>query len=88
MGLLYLVTELLSLFNLTNRTSLLVFWLILDLILYLVSRKRKCKLNLSFSLDKYKIAALIIFCLVLIGDFIVVPYNWDSMTYHLPRIMF
>ena len=85
---LYLVTELLSFFNLINRTSLLVFWLVFDLILYLVGRKRKCKLNLSFLLDKYKIAILIVFGILLVGDYIVVPYNWDSMTYHLPRIMF
>ena len=85
---LYLVTEFLSFFNSINRSSLFVFWLILDLILYLVGRKRKCKLNISLKLDKHKIAVLIIFCLVLVGDFIVVPYNWDSMTYHLPRIMF
>ena len=85
---LYLVTELLSFFNLINRTSLLVFWLVFNLILYLVGRKRKCKLNLSFLLDKYKIAILIVFGILLVGDYIVVPYNWDSMTYHLPRIMF
>ncbi len=85
---LYLVTELLSFFNLLNRTSLLVFWLIFDLILFIIGRKRKCRLNLSFTLDKHKIGILIVFVLLLIGDYIVVPFNWDSMTYHLPRIMF
>ena len=84
---LYLFTELLSFFNLLNKKSLLIFWLILDLILFIICRKRKCKLNLSFTLDKYKIGILIIFALLLIGDYIVVPFNWDSLTYHLSRIM-
>ena len=85
---LYLVTEFLSFFNSINRTSLLIFWIIFDLSLFIVCRKKKCKLNISLSFDKHTIFILIVFVLLLIGDFVVVPYNWDSMTYHLPRIMF
>ena len=45
---LYLVTELLSFFNLINRTSLLVFWLVFDLVLYLAGRKRNASLIYPF----------------------------------------
>lgn len=47
--------------------------------------------NVSNNATIYKAAnALIIVTLlfVLIFDALTVPYNWDSMTYHLPRIMF
>ncbi len=85
---LYLITEILSFFNSINRISLLAFWIIFDLILFIIGRKRKCRLDISFEFDKHKVGILIIFVLLLVGDFIVVPFNWDSMTYHLARIMF
>lgn len=81
------ITEVFSLFTLLNGTAVRVMWLTLAigsaLFLYL-RRGRKRKYDIPGP-------EILILCLLGLGVLLLalwtVPYNWDSMTYHLPRIM-
>ncbi|MCR4657333.1 MAG: hypothetical protein K5770_14085 [Lachnospiraceae bacterium] len=105
--LLFIYTEVLSLFKGITESGLFKVWILTDCILilgvYYAINKRKLKLNEISNLWRrsvseykdlptgYKVAYLLIslsFLAVIILNRITVPYNWDSMSYHLPRIMF
>ena len=98
----YLITELLSLFNMVNRLSLTLFWCLVLFIIY-IQMSRKYGSIASFCgmirgkaeavIDSIRTnplfasAVAIGFASVLIAVF-TVPYNHDSMTYHLARVAF
>lgn len=89
---LFFMTEFLSILSLIKPIPLLCAWLGFAVILLalLIYRKRYRELfRFSF---KFTPAALGIGLLMLLGLIVLrfslatTPYNWDSMTYHLPRI--
>ncbi len=86
-GILFGITEILSLFKGITKTNLLIFWIILDLLLFILAIKNKHKLAINIKFNKKTIFIFFVCLIIIIADVIIVPYNWDSMTYHLPRIM-
>lgn len=92
----YIITESLSFGNLLTRTGLLVAWGIYDicLLIVLVYRIRREKLSVQqirsdfwrVSHSKGVVCLLIYAAVMVICALIIVPYNWDSMTYHCARL--
>ncbi len=90
--------EVLSLFCKINFKSVALLWLIVDLGAFLVFtiiiRKRKImlsELKHLFLFSKSCFSSVTIILIVICGTVVymalmTVPYNWDSMTYHLTRI--
>lgn len=99
-GYLYFLTEVLSVFKVLNRSSLIAGWGIFAILLFgffihilkngekTVLRKREGVLR---SLLPFSPGALIwsgMGAAALILAVVTPPYNWDSMTYHLARIAY
>lgn len=89
---LFFSTEFLSLLSLVKHKSLLCAWLGFAAILLarlILRKKYRSRFQPSF---KFTTATLAIGLLILLGMVVLgfslatTPYNWDSMTYHLPRI--
>lgn len=90
--------ELLSLFHAINYISLTVLWITVNLILLFIIVLTVKKHEISFSSIKelfmppkiffniIDIIVLIVCCTAVYMAARTVPYNWDSMTYHLTRI--
>ncbi|MGI6655798.1 MAG: ArnT family glycosyltransferase [Desulfobulbus sp.] len=81
----YFSTEILSFFNLLTPTAIILCWIIFFGITTLFAIRINIsfpRLNLSPSTSIFGILILIPFTVGLIYP----PNNWDSMTYHLPRI--
>ncbi len=91
---LFLIVEILSCFKILDRTWLMVMWGLADAILLarlLIKKRYKTlvsdiRLMLKQCNFPWMFAALSLFMLVL--SVLTVPYNWDSMTYHLTRIAY
>jgi len=87
---LYCLTEILSLFHLLSFAPILTAWAVFSTLLfsdcfYTIRKKRTDSRH--FPLMFRELAAIFAICLpALILSVLTVPYNWDSMTYHLPRI--
>lgn len=91
--------EILSLFHKINFLSLSLLWLVIDLGAFLgfiiILRKRKINMlskikELFWGLRK-RFSPAMVFLAIVCGVVVymawrTVPYNWDSMTYHLTRI--
>lgn len=90
-GILLLTTEVLSFFKAVTFFSLLFTWIGIDLTIgILISReysKRPLVINKPARIPIAYILITTILVVVLVLDYLTVPYNWDSLTYHLPRIM-
>lgn len=92
--LVYVITELLSVINEVKISSLSIFWgafLIFELLI-LFRKKRKIYLRVSEIFTRKNIILWAIpfsfFLFSICIAIITVPYNWDSLVYHLARIAF
>ncbi len=97
----YVVTEILSLFNKLNKDTCMVAWIIYDFIFFILVLRHlflnRCLLSNVFYHIRSKIllnecigfGVLLIYGAVVCGIAVrIVPYNWDSLSYHLSRILF
>ena len=88
---LYLMTEILSGAGLLNSLCVGISWILVMAVFLLYKMKkgrRQGKISVSaFSVWEKGFLFMIIVLLLIIGGMAVltVPYNWDSMTYHLTR---
>lgn len=90
----FIVTEVLSLFHAVGVIPLWICWIGLDIVLFLcfvLQQKGKfAGIRRQFHIKKYIKKKEIVFglfaFLMIFLAFKTIPYNWDSMTYHLPRI--
>lgn len=87
----FLITETLSVFHLISITSLRICWFGFDIVVagcFLLSCRKHEKRFLAGGKDRIrKIIPLVFFMLVMLGLALkTMPYNWDSMTYHMPRV--
>ena len=101
-GILFLVTELLSGFHSLNLFSLAIFWSTFNVILIALLLRNQGKVTLRLMVQKIKFyyqnlllkeklligVLLILLCLLLAQGFLYPPNNWDSLTYHMSRIMY
>lgn len=96
-GYLYFLTEVLSLFSELRRETLISGWFLFNLVLLAeVIRKRKNILKDIKDRIRLKKSRICFFgcVLVLLGfaavilSIYTIPYNWDSMTYHLSRLAY
>lgn len=90
------MTEILSVFCIINIISLRVSWGLINIILLFIGvlKKRRQKIEIHINISKRSILQ---YAVVFVwGIFVVymvrlalntIPYNWDSMTYHLARIV-
>lgn len=87
----FCVTELLSFFHFITFSAILISWILFILACCIVFFLNKNKIN-RFPKFRHNIAlylvlaTIILSTLPLITGLIYPPNNWDSMTYHLPRI--
>ncbi len=96
-GLFFIGTEVLSLFGAINQTGLILYWAVwlAALAVYILLNRKQWKqpaISLSFTALLWIDRLLIIGAagLVLLNIIIAIqasPNNWDSMVYHLPRVM-
>ena len=92
----YILVEILSCYHRLNRIGIACAWGMLDFILFVsVLAKRKCvvlrEYKHFFELLKQKwvyVLPLFLALIVLGLAIVTIPYNWDSMTYHLSRIAY
>lgn len=90
----FITTELLSFFNLVGRTPIIIVYSIIGLLVFSCLLKNKISIDLQFlknikKTDKF-ILLLLIFTILLPLLFTALyypPNNWDSMTYHMARVM-
>lgn len=94
----YFLNEILSLVHKLDKTSLNIGYICFTLITVLMTvheiKKRKIHTNIlkkieitNHKLEIFVIALFALFFIFMIGmSILTVPYNWDSMTYHLSRI--
>lgn len=91
-GYMYLLTEILSVPHILNQVTVAIGWVIFIIILLIVYLRTRKK---STIIDELKAIKSFLFkepILVLIGGIalilavVTIPYNWDSMTYHLARL--
>lgn len=101
-GILFLVTELLSGFHSLNLFSLAIFWSTFNVILIALLLRNQGKVTLRLMVQKIKFyyqnlllkeklligVLLILLCLLLAQGLLYPPNNWDSLTYHMSRIMY
>ena len=98
---LFVITELLSVFHTVRFIALFAAWMSLDIVLLvvLVVQIRISGDKIGELYDKYKKVStlmehsyygilFLIGVIVLLLAICTTPYNWDSMTYHLPRIVY
>lgn len=86
----YFSLEILSVFSAVTFLALACLWGVLDLSLAIALFKKKTELNVFFHsvvgvLRRNKIWFALSLGLIILSIW-TVPYNWDSMTYHLSRI--
>ena len=92
---LFLETEILSLFQGIDEKSIFIVWCAFlfanCLCIFFLRKKISLVLNKLRNLNKTAIICIVIFAifLLIVGilAYRTVPYNWDSMTYHLPRVV-
>lgn len=90
----FLSTELLSLFNLVSRTSIIIIYSIIALIGFVLWFKYKITISFD-SLKKIKKSDKFVFLLIILTILLPLlftalyypPNNWDSMTYHMTKVM-
>ena len=101
-GILFSVTELLSGFHSLNLFSLAIFWGTFNVILIALLLRNQGKVTLRLMVQKIKFyyqnlllkeklligVLLILLCLLLAQGLLYPPNNWDSLTYHMSRIMY
>jgi len=97
-GLLLLITNALSVFDALTRGAAFVSWLLVFAVFTGLGIRRYKKAYFKPELPKLDVSGMcwteraflvtgfVIFCILLIGAVFTVPYNFDSMTYHLARI--
>lgn len=90
----FLVTEFLSLFNLINRTSIIIVYSVLALLISAFLFKNKIRVNFDFlknieARDKFILLLIILTILlpILFTALYYPPNTWDSMSYHMARIL-
>ncbi len=91
------MTEILSVFRMISFPGILLAWIIYDALLtaycvFLKKRGKPAGVRLRFRLENktetFLAAVIIVIAAVqFVFACFTVPYNYDSMTYHLPRIM-
>lgn len=92
-GLMFLATETLSLFHCLNGTAVSLFWAIVCIAAgAAVIKAKKYKAVKTWSkaaLETVRHNKFFTFVFLALGvlALVTVPYNWDSMTYHLARIV-
>ena len=86
----FLTTEILSIFNLINRSIISKIYLIILLLILFVSLKYIPKIRWNINLKGYWIWYLLLFLVVFLPLLLIAlyypPNTWDSLTYHLPRV--
>ena len=89
-----LIIEVLSIYNKIQFRYLIVFWGMVNIsILIRLVAYRNRLVDVRYDIKRINDAVkknwffLLIGSVVLALSIVTVPYNWDSMTYHLPRIM-
>lgn len=96
---LFFITEIYSFFHLLRFVPLAATWSALSgiLFIWLIIQKKRSKnpssplkhtsiLKHTSKIPPWALIAVLLGTIVLYLSFRTVPYNWDSMTYHLPRI--
>ena len=91
----FLTTEILSIFNRLDFAGVVISWLFLDMILFgrIIVKKTLRFTKIQELIKKIAISFrgyYLIFILIVLSSLYLavktVPYNWDSMTYHLSRV--
>jgi len=84
------ITEILSIFKLLTFSSILGTWLLLSFIWFLLIKK-KSGLIVDFKIPKdFKLEILLVFFVITVTGLIALispPNTWDSMTYHMSRVV-
>lgn len=86
----YAMTEVLSLFNILNSFSVSVSWIALAAVTGCIVLKKKIRIHRVHDSQKNTFLYGVLFVtitFVLIISLCTAPYNYDSMTYHLARVM-
>jgi 4-amino-4-deoxy-L-arabinose transferase-like glycosyltransferase len=92
------ITEFLSLINQLNLYGIIISWLSVFIVLFFLIFKTKSKISKfnflklinTFSISEkiYLSIISILFILLFYQGIVYPPNNWDSLTYHMSRIMF
>ncbi len=93
----FIVTEILSVFNIIQPNSIKTVWCLDVLILFFITRQKKLpfsspikeKIKVFFTTQPLIFASIVfILSVSLTIALVAYPNTWDSMTYHLSRVMY
>ena len=95
----FIIMEILSVFHAVSFFPIIIVWGLLNVLLLIILQRQYVRYSLTISviwskclstflkeINKSTIFFGLICCFVIVMSICTVPYNWDSMTYHLPRI--
>lgn len=95
-GFVFISTEILSVFNMINAINIKLLWtfIVLSLSIYIIRKRPDASERNGSNIKKYfgennliSYATIFIILISLITCLFAYPNTWDSMTYHLPRVM-
>ncbi len=99
LGIIWLSTELLSFKRAITSSNIVKFWLLFFILLVIVlfillftgkgPELKNLKQLSEFTVPEKVLLSVIVMLVIVVGveSVLVVPNNWDSMTYHIPRVM-
>jgi 4-amino-4-deoxy-L-arabinose transferase-like glycosyltransferase len=83
-------TEIFSLLNILNKSSIRIFWLVVVIIIFFLVKKYKLLRKIYFQkliLSTETLLILFIFILTFINSIIYSPNTLDAMTYHMGKVI-
>ena len=84
----FLFNEFFSLFDAISFFSICSYWALWDVILIALCYRNRFNFKISITKKQKKVVSILLtfFIILIILSINIIPFNWDSLSYHMPRI--